>query len=324
MKRQIQIQWVELGKSVTATLVEDKNQGICNLLWDRLPYCSIQTHALVSGEHLYHIAPIVDLVTTAADYKEDRTKSPDGTVFLSQLQHMAIKYGTLSEYLPAAPVAYVNQEDVPLLKAIGAECWDSIYRNKQPIEVRVTRKSAPAQANDAMVFPDFGHIASAAGQRLLDEIETEMRNTWLLPPREIVDIHQGRIASGAGSRGQWLSTLVFVNGETRPLGYCGLGGLMQISRHPEISLETLQLITRNFIKVPAEFLGYCGLDHLWNFVQRTIAVLPELQSKDEYFSLVSALALYTNQLNAWNLHFYPWDLAEGKYLTGEVSVRAAA
>src|ERR1043165_4223131 len=98
MKRQIEIEWVELRKSVTATLVEDRNQALCNLLWEHLPYNSIQTHALVSGEHLYHIAPITDLVTTVADHKEDRTQSPDGAVFLSQLQHMAIKYGRLSEY----------------------------------------------------------------------------------------------------------------------------------------------------------------------------------------------------------------------------------
>lgn len=310
MQRQIQIEWVELGKKVTATLIEDKNQNLCNLLWDHLPYSSIQTHALVSGEHLYHIAPIVDLVTTSADYKEDRTKSPDGTVFLSQLQHMAVKYGSLSEYLPAAPVGYVALSDIPVLRSVGAACWNSIVHTKQPIEVRVTRLG---EENGEMCFPRFSAIRSAEGQRLLDDIDAEMRRTWLTPPQEIVDIHEGRIASGAGSCGQWLSTLVFVNGETRPLGYCALGGLMQIARNPEISLAALQAITRHFIKVPAEFLGYCGLNKLWDLVHRTIAVLPDLNTKEEYFALISALALYTNQLNAWNLHFYPWDLAGDRF-----------
>src|SRR5262245_48238665 len=102
--KQIEIEWVPLGLKVTAALVEDQNPNLCKLLWNSLPYATIQTHALVSGEHLYHVAPIPELVTTPAMYKEDRTQSPEGTVFLSQLQHLAIKYGHITEYIPAAPV----------------------------------------------------------------------------------------------------------------------------------------------------------------------------------------------------------------------------
>jgi hypothetical protein len=87
--RQIEIEWVQLQKKVTVDIVPDKNPHLCDLLWEHLPYKSIQTHALVSGHHLYHIAPIIELLTTGAAFKEDRATSPDGTVFLSQLQHMA-------------------------------------------------------------------------------------------------------------------------------------------------------------------------------------------------------------------------------------------
>ena len=305
--RQSEVEWMEDRPHRDGQLFDDTNRALGDLLWRCLS--SVQTPALVSGEHLYHVAPIVELVTTAATYREDRTKSPDGTVFLSQLQHLAVKYGALSEYIPAAPVARVLEADLPVLAAAGAACWDSVHRTKQPIRVRVRRAGVEAPS----YFPSFGPIAASEGQALLDDVVAELRHIWLEPPEEVLDIHAGRIESGAGSAGQWFSTLVFVNGETRPLGYAGFGGLMQVCRDPEISLDVLRRITRSFIRVPAEFLGYCGLRRLWDFVDRALGVLPALRDKDEYFALVSALGLYTNQLNAWNLHHFPWDAGAGAF-----------
>ncbi len=313
--KQIEIEWVQLGLKVTATLVEDKNPNLCKLLWDNLPYASLQTHALVSGEHLYHVAPIPELVTTRALYKEDRTQSPDGTVFLSQLQHLAVKYGHLTEYIHAAPIGYVLPEDLDTLKRAGAACWRSVTDTKEPIEVRVSRKGETAP----MRFPAAERIEDPGARQLLEDVLGAARDIWTTPPREILDIHEGRIRSRAGSLGQWHTTLVFVNGETRPLGYGAIGGLIQLSRSPEISLEVLKIITGSFIKVPAEFLGYCGLDTLWSFVQRTIEQVPALRTKDEYYALLSALALYVNQLNAWNLHYFPWQHDDDRYAYGRTA-----
>lgn len=116
MARQIEIEWVGINRKVTAELVESKNPNLCNLLWDILPYNSIRSHALVSGDHLYHVVPTWQLVWEQAMFKEDRTLCPDGTVFLSQLQHLAVKYGVLSEYIPAAAVGQVISEHIPILK----------------------------------------------------------------------------------------------------------------------------------------------------------------------------------------------------------------
>jgi hypothetical protein len=32
----------------------------------------------------------------------------------------------------------------------------------------------------------------------------------------------------------------------------------------------------------------------------------ELESKEEYIALLSALTLYANKLYGWCLHYYPW------------------
>lgn len=301
--RQIEIEWVGINRKVTADLVDTKNPNLCDLLWENLPYNSIQSHALVSGDHLYHVTPIYRLVWEQAKYKEDRTKSPDGTVFLSQLQHLAVKYGVLSEYLPAAPVGQVIPEHIPILKQVGQEMWDAAYRTKQIVEVRITRKGERPTEFRLATPPACGHAGVDA---LVREIHAETQRIWVHPPEELLDIHCGRIKSGAGSRGQYFTTMLFVNGEQRPFGYGAIGGLIKSCFNTDVSLESLKQIAGNFIKVPAEFLGYCGFDKQWDFTQRTVAALKDVHEKEDFVTLMSALGLYANCLNGWNLHYFPW------------------
>lgn len=301
--REIDIEWRPLGISVTAVLTGDKNPGLAELLWDALPYRSLQNHALVSGHHLYHLVPDARLVHTPAEHKEDRTRCADGTVFLSQLQHMAVKYGPLSEYLPAAAVGHVRPEDVDALRAAGRACWEAAYRTKEPVEVRVTRKGEPAAEFPLRAPEPIGHPEV---QRLITEIHDEVERVWTDPPAEITEVHAGRSPSRAGSYDQYLSTLVFVNGETRPLGYCGLNGLLRLAQDPSVDLAALRRITPEFTLVPAEFLGYCGLGRLCEFVRRTVDLLDVVIERAEYTALIRELALYANCLNTWNLHYFPW------------------
>ncbi|WP_134662553.1 MULTISPECIES: hypothetical protein [unclassified Amycolatopsis] len=300
--REIEIEWVQLGVTVNAEL-DGRNPKLADLLWESLPYNSLQNHALVSGNHLYHLAPIRELIFTQADRTEDRTLSPDGTVFLSQLQHLAVKYGPLSEYLPAAPVGRVMSSDLGRLKKAGEACWDSAYLSKELVEVRVRRKHEAAESYE---LPPPGPVADERVEQLLQDIHDETQRIWVTPPKEILNIHDGDISSRAGSYDQYFSTMVFVNGETRPLGYCALNGLIKTCQNTSLPLDFLRQLTPNFIRVPAEFLGYTGLHTLWSFTQRVLASLDLLGSKEDYFALISGLALYANSLNAWNLHYFPW------------------
>ncbi len=318
--RQIEIEWLGINRKVTADLIEDKNPNLCNLLWENLPYNSVQSHALVSGDHLYHVTPVWRLVWEHAMYKEDRTKSPDGTVFLSQLQHLAVKYGVLSEYLPAAPVGRVIDEHIPILKQAGQEIWEAAYRTKQIIEVRVTRKGERAERFRLAEPPP---CTNASVDALVREIVAETQRIWVDPPEELLDIHAGHIKSGAGSRGQYFTTMLFVNGEQRPFGYGAIGGLIKSCFNNDVSVDALKQIAGNFIKVPAEFLGYCGLDKQWDFTQRTIQALKDVNTKEDFVTLMSALGLYANTLNGWNLHYFPWAHGEAYKVDARKPVKQA-
>lgn len=305
--RRIEIEWVQPGITVTAELTE-QNPRLADLLWSKfLPYNSLQNHALVSGNHLYHLVPHPELIYTEADYREDRTQSPDGTVFLSQLQHLAVKYGPLSEYLLAAPVGRVFDAHLDLLRQVGQACWEATWSNKQPIEVRVRREGDSAVKH---ALPRQTVVNIVDVQKVIDEIHDETQLVWVDPPPEIINMHRGQIDSRAGSRDQYFSTLVFLNGETRPLGYCALNGLIKVCQTSDASLDMLKKLVPTFIKVPAEFLGYTGLATLWRFTQQVLDVLPQVETKEQYFVLINSLALYANVLNTWNLHYFPWDHGE--------------
>src|SRR5688572_28523533 len=165
--RQIEIEWLPLNKRVVAVLAEYKNLTLCDLLWSYLPYRSIQHHALISGQHLYHFDPIVESFFAAPTKMESRSKSPDGTVFLSYLQHLSIKYGFLTEDLPAAPVARVLPEYIADLKEVGLACWNSTFRDKNLIEVHVSRKGEPCPADYRL--RKAGTVQSPAVQQLIDD-----------------------------------------------------------------------------------------------------------------------------------------------------------
>lgn len=307
--RQIEIEWLYAApapgrKKVVATLEEAKNPTLCDLLWARLPYRSIQHHALISGQHLYHYNPIVESFFAEANAKESRSGSPDGTVFLSYLQHLSIKYGFLTEDLPAAPVARVLPECIADLKEVGKLCWNSTFKNKDLVEVRVSRRGEGGGADYRL--PPPGAVADPAARQLVDDIHGETQRIWMQPPRELVDLFEGNIASGAGAYNQYFTTMVFVNGEERAFAYNALGGLLKSCRRSDISLEALRQITPNFVLVPSEFLGYCGLETLASFTARFVAVLGRLESKEEYAALLSALTMYANKLNGWSLHYFPW------------------
>lgn len=169
--------------------------------------------------------------------------------------------------------------------------------------MRVTRKGEPATTFD---LPQPPRCEAAVVDELVREIVSETQRIWIRPPEELLDIHGGRIKSGAGSRGQYFTTMLFVNGEQRPLGYGALGGLVRSCFNSDLSVDALKQIAGNFIKTPAEFLGYCGLDKQWAFTQRTLAALKDVRTKEDFVTLMSALGTYANCLNGWNLHYFPW------------------
>ncbi|WP_306359262.1 hypothetical protein [Nocardia sp. CC227C] len=301
--RHIDIAWPALGITVTAEL-DGRNPELAAALWEALPYRSLQGHALVAGEHLYHVAPVPALLHLPASTRiGDRREAPDGTVFCSALQHLGIKYGALTEPMPATPVGRVRAADMPALAAAGQAIWEAVYATKQTITVEVRRAGTPGGHR----IPHLTAVDPEAN-RLIHDVHAATEQAWLTAPPELADLHRGLIPSGAGSFETVLPTVLFVNGETRPLGYASYGGLVR-GAVQGMPMESLRQMARLLIGVPAEFLGYCGLERLWDFTQRFLACLDRLD-RDDFLAVASQMALYVNCLGGWNLHLYPWDTGD--------------
>ncbi|MFF2922583.1 hypothetical protein ACFVTP_09280 [Streptomyces celluloflavus] len=301
--RRIEIAWPGVGFTVTAEL-DDRNPELADALWESLPYQSLQGHALVAGEHLYHVAPIHSLLHTHASYKiADRREAPDGTVFCSALQHLGIKYGELTEPMPAAPVGQVLAEDISTLLEAGQAVWEAVYSTKKQILVEVRRAGEAGGHRIPRLT-----AADAEANQLIHDVHAETERIWLSEPAELGDMHRGRIPSRAGTNETVLPTLLFVNGETRPLGYASYGGLIRAAV-ADMPMDSVRQMARLLVGVPAEFLGYCGLEKLWDFTQRVMSCLDRLD-RDDFLAVARHMALYINCLGGWNLHLFPWDAAD--------------
>jgi hypothetical protein len=226
-------------------------------------------------------------------------------VFGSRLQHLGIKYGTLTEPMNAAPIGRVHPLHMDRLAKAGAAVWEAVYRNGTPITASVRRVGA-----------EPGHVIRKlpaqlpAVAALIDRIHAETMRAWLEPPAELRELHEGRIRSGAGTGGTVLTTLLFVNGETRPLGYASYGGLVRAALTTDMPMPALLQMARMLIGVPAEFLGYCGLGPLWDLTRAVLGVLDQVTERSDFVALMAHMALYVNCLGGWNLQLFPWALGD--------------
>ena len=306
--RQFEIRWQPIGESVRVTLDEEHNAEIVEPLWDAMPYRTLQGHALVAGDCFYHVPPAHGLIHATPDYKVDRKIQPNGTVFCSAVQHLTVKYGELTEPMPTSPIGHVVPEDVAKLPWIGQQIWEAVHGNGEPVIANVSR-----------VGESEGHgvrrleVSAAALRPLIERIAEETEKVLADPSGELIHMHEGTFFSGAGTKNSVLTTLVAVNGETRPLGYVSYAGLVRAARLTDTPLKSLVDIARILIVKPSEFLGYCGLETLWELTKEVNSALGEITTRDDFAALTAQMTTYVNALGAWNLQLFPWSLAEGTW-----------
>lgn len=144
--------------------------------------------------------------------------------------------------------------------------------------------------------------------QLKKEIEDEIQAIWLKEPDEIKKLRMGLIDSGAGSYGQYFTTYFFVDGEVRALGYLSLTTILGAIGDSEFELPHIYKLSKSLLPVCAEFLEFSGLTKLGEFIRRYLAIMEEIDSREELKELVRSLVLYVNRMHGW-VHFYaPWGL----------------
>lgn len=146
-------------------------------------------------------------------------------------------------------------------------------------------------------------------QKIIDEINNEANLIHLNPPEIVIEIFKkGIIKNHMGTRGQFFSTLVFIQGVCRSLAYDCVNNLVYMLDEDTFTKEQLVIMIPQYLRSNANFLGCCGLSQVWQFAQMIINNLDDVESKAHLKELILAYNFYLANLYTWVHHYFPWHL----------------
>jgi len=143
---------------------------------------------------------------------------------------------------------------------------------------------------------------------MIATLESEREAIWLTIPDEVAALGRGEVPRGTGARGQYLSTLMFAEGEARTLSDEMLWGLLQVAENESSDLATLQSVIAEIIGYKADFFDFVGLPHAASVIHRYVEVACAVESLADLRRLTSAAISYANRLHMTVDAVYPWAL----------------
>lgn len=128
--RKIQMEIPDLGFRAIIEC-EERNRKLCDEIWEKLPFDSVQEHGMVSGELIYSWIPLVS--EAEVEYRLMYTESPVGCVTYSQGtgNKIIVKYGPCSEDLYAPVMGYIREENLKPLEEAGRAVWFNYFHEKK-------------------------------------------------------------------------------------------------------------------------------------------------------------------------------------------------
>ncbi|MBD0734747.1 hypothetical protein [Streptomyces sp. CBMA29] len=143
---------------------------------------------------------------------------------------------------------------------------------------------------------------------LIRELDAEREAIWFTVPEEVAALGRGEVPRGTGARGQYLSTLMFAEGEARTLADEMLWGLLQVAESDTADLGTLQAVIAEIIGYKADFFDFVGLPHAAALIHRYVAGACAVESLADLRRLTAAAISYANRLHMCVDAVYPWAL----------------
>jgi hypothetical protein len=127
--------WPDFDATVTFVLEDDANPELCEEFWSGLPFSCIQEHGMVTGDLIYCWTPLVSVAPVRVYNLHN--ESPMGRVSYSQVtgNKVIVKYGPLSEDLPAPVLGLVDGQHHKTLIDIGNAVWRNTMTSKRLLRV---------------------------------------------------------------------------------------------------------------------------------------------------------------------------------------------
>jgi hypothetical protein len=145
----------------------------------------------------------------------------------------------------------------------------------------------------------------------IQHFESERQRIWLQGPDDVLALGRGEVPRGTGSRGQYLSTIIFAEGETRTLADEMLWGIIRVGEDTDADLKTLQAIIKQIIGYKADFFDFVSLPEAAVITKIYVDTAMECTSVADLVRLTHAMLSYANRLHMWVDFILPWGLGDG-------------
>lgn len=140
-------------------------------------------------------------------------------------------------------------------------------------------------------------------------LDAERERIWLTCPEEIERLGQGHVPRRTGSHGQYFTTLMFAEGESRTLSDELLWGLIEIGQKTDFDLRTVVLIVDQIVSYKAAFFDFVGMPEAGKFLQLYVEGARAATSQEEFLQLTRAAITYVNKVHMWVDAVFPWGVS---------------
>jgi hypothetical protein len=142
-------------------------------------------------------------------------------------------------------------------------------------------------------------------------LDRERERIWLTAPDEVRAMGRGIMPRRTGSHGQYLSTLIFAEGEARTLSDEMLWGMLQVMGRGNADLATMQALIAEIVAYKADFFDFVGMPEAAALIHRYVDAACACTSIEELERLTSAALTYANRLHMWVDAVFPWGVTNG-------------
>lgn len=139
----------------------------------------------------------------------------------------------------------------------------------------------------------------------------ECEAIWLTQPEEIRILARGETPQGVGSRGQYLTPLMFAEGTARSLADETLWVIHLMCDRPDTHLPTLKVMISELVSRKAGFFELFGLEQAAGLMRNYIEVAQTTENLSDLQRLTDAALAYANRIHVWLDAAFPWGVCTG-------------
>ncbi|HEY0212098.1 MAG TPA: hypothetical protein VGC40_00655 [Paenirhodobacter sp.] len=138
--------------------------------------------------------------------------------------------------------------------------------------------------------------------------EAEREKIWMESPPDVVALGQGIVPRNTGARGQYLSTIIFAEGEARTYADEMLWGIIRVCEDTDADLKTMQALIDQIIGYKAAFFDFVSIPSAAEMTRLYVDASKLCADTAELARLTHAALGYANRLHMWVDYILPWGL----------------